>query len=591
MSQGGNVGFYDRETGAVQYVRPITPDSISLRYNWNAPIAQDPDNDCGVYFGSQYGHYSDDCGMNWCIISPDLTTNDTTKQHQDKSGGLTLDATQAENHTTLLVIAPNPAESNVIWTGSDDGRLHISTDKGETWTDVTRSLTSMPQGSWIPVIHPSNHASGEAFVVVNDYRRNNYQPYLYHVTNYGKTARRIMDASTAPSFVTSVIQDPISENLLFAGTDRGLYVSVNKGQKWTLWDKGLPKVQISDLKIAEPEGDLVIGTFGRALWIMDDIRPLRALADGVNLTDKQLHFFEIAEAYLTESKSYQGVRFIAQGEYVGDNAKSNVANLHLFTTTKDSAYEANESKSKATFKVINSSGDTIRTFSSKLAKGLNQVNWSLNKDGILYPSRQKHEKNEDPPSGGKVLPGNYSIVVIYAGDTVMQNVVVKSDPRMSISPDAATKEKALTDQLNIHITQARKDLERIKKAGESIGLIKNLLTSIEEDSIRKHHIKTADSLVNILDNIEAKYFLDEDAKGIQETDHLLTSKLWRARSYISRGWKAPASNADIALANAIDAASKIHQKIERFFDDTWPWFKSEIDALSLSPFDLKPDKD
>ena len=224
MSQGGNMGLVDKVTGASKFIKPNHPDTTVLRYNWNAALALEPGTECGLYFGSQFVHYSQDCGQSWTIISPDLTTNDTSKHHQDISGGLTIDATNAENNTTIISIAPSPVDKNVIWVGTDDGRLQITKDGGKNWTDVYNRLPGAPKNGWIPQIDINKLNAGAAFVVVNNYRLNDWSAYLYHTSDYGQTWRRIVDDNDVSSFVTSVIQDEEEPNLLFLGTDAGLYV-------------------------------------------------------------------------------------------------------------------------------------------------------------------------------------------------------------------------------------------------------------------------------------------------------------------------------------------------------------------------------
>ena len=165
MSQGGNVARYDRLTGDNKNIKPIHPEGVALRFNWNAGIAQDPFNTCGVFFGSQFVHRSRDCGKNWRIISPDLTTNDTAKQKQYLSGGLTIDFTHAENYTAILAIEPSPLDSNLIWVGTDDGNIQLTTNAGQTWDNLSNRLPGFRKGSWIPQIVASSHSTNEAFVV------------------------------------------------------------------------------------------------------------------------------------------------------------------------------------------------------------------------------------------------------------------------------------------------------------------------------------------------------------------------------------------------------------------------------------------
>ena len=399
MSQGGNVGFYDRETGRVQFAKPTDADHKKLRFNWNAPIAQDPYSDCGVYYGSQYVHYSKDCGLSWDIISPDLTTNDTTKQKQHISGGLTIDATNAENHTTLLAIAPSPVDNKVIWASSDDGLLHITIDGGENWKKVSGGLLGLPAGSWIPQIEVSSTNAGEAFVVANNVRRNDVTPYAYHTTNYGVSWRRIADSNKVSHFVCSIVQDKKEPNLMFLGTDGGLFVSFDKGMKWKHWDKGFPNVQIRDMKIHPREGDLVIGTFGRAFWILDDINPLRKMAAVKNILDSSFVAFDTPDAYHVSYRSVDGIRFHAQGDFVGENRSMRSARMTLWVKPTPDDAKKEKKKKDVKIMVVEESGDTIRTIKRKIGEGMNKVSWGLDRDGIRYPSRRDPKPDADLPGG------------------------------------------------------------------------------------------------------------------------------------------------------------------------------------------------
>ena len=205
QSQEGNVGLVNTETGYSELIKPVHPEGKKLRWHWNAPIALDPFNaSSNLYFGSQYVHKSKDNGKNWTIISPDLTTNNPEKQKQLESGGLTYDVTGAENHTCLLAIAPSTLDENIIWTGSDDGKLHVTMDGGANWTDLSGKLKGMPEGAWIPQIRASQYEKGAAWVVVNDYRRNNWSAYLYKVEDFGKKVTRVVNDSDIFGPVLSV---------------------------------------------------------------------------------------------------------------------------------------------------------------------------------------------------------------------------------------------------------------------------------------------------------------------------------------------------------------------------------------------------
>ena len=338
-SQGGALGRVNRRTGKTTFIKPVHPEGTFLRFNWNAPIAQGDQSDCTIYMGSQFVHKSTNCGDDWTIISPDLTTNDTARQRSMISGGLTIDATQAENHTTLLVIEPNHngfGEGQGLWVGSDDGRLHFSPDDGATWNDLTGNLPGMADGAYIPYIHASVHNPAEAWVVVNDFRRGDTRPYVYHTTDYGATFREIIDNADEFADVSNegltlgyepvtghalaIVQDPVEPSLLFLGTDQGLWMSFDAGWTWVRHDAGYPHVSTRDLKIHPREHDLIIGTFGRAVWILDDIRPLRQIAaDGAQSIRDTFTLFPAPDAYQWSRRSYQGTRFYAQGQFQGQD--------------------------------------------------------------------------------------------------------------------------------------------------------------------------------------------------------------------------------------------------------------------------------
>ncbi|MEL7148014.1 MAG: hypothetical protein AAFO69_16690, partial [Bacteroidota bacterium] len=412
MSQQGFVSRYDRVTGYNHNIRPTHPDpEVRLRFNWNAAIAQDPFDNNTIYFGSQFVHKSENKGNTWTVISPDLTTNDPAKQKQDESGGLTMDATGAENHTTILSISPSPVDRNVIWAGTDDGLVQLTRDGGKTWTKVNQNMPGMPSGAWIPQIKVSNKTAGEALVVVNDYRRYNYEPYAYRTRNYGQTWERIVDSNDVFGYTLSIIQDPEEPNLLFLGTDDGLYVSIDGAGTWTKWTNGYPSVSTKDLVIHPREHDLVIGTFGRAAYVLDDIRPLRAMAKNNRITEKPITIFSPPSGVLVQAfQQPSGTRFGADGLYNGENRRGGAMISYYFqqpkkdsapTTTDNSKKKkkgkkaANPAPSPAKSDSVKVSYDSlhftfyrgnelIRTIKFKAPKeeGLNRMYWQMDEKGV-----------------------------------------------------------------------------------------------------------------------------------------------------------------------------------------------------------------
>jgi len=243
-------------------------------------------------------------GGNWTLISPDLTTNDPEKLKQNQTGGLTYDITGAENHCTIIATTPSPLQKDEIWVGTDDGNLQLTRDGGSTWANLTENIKGAPKNGWIPQIHVSNQNPGEAFVVINNYRQNDFESYLFYTKNYGKNWSRMVDDTKVSGYCLSVIQDPVEPNLIFLGTESGLYVSIDYGVNWTKWTRGYPTVPTMDLKIHPREQDLIIATFGRSVYIIDDVRPQRQIAkQGISVLDKEITAFPSPVAYRIGSKS------------------------------------------------------------------------------------------------------------------------------------------------------------------------------------------------------------------------------------------------------------------------------------------------
>lgn len=616
MSQGGNVGSYDRQTGEVQFIKPVEGVDNPYRFNWNAAIAQDPYNDCGLYFGSQYVHYSSDCGVSWQTISDDLTTNDTLKQKQDKSGGLTIDATNAENYTTITVIAPSPVDDSVIWAGTDDGNIQVTQDGGKTWTNTIKNIKAAPKNSWINQIEVSTTNAGEAFVALNNYRQNDYDAHVYHTSDYGQTWKRIAHPRQIKSFVLSIVQDPVEPNLLFLGADSGLYISFDKGHNWTHWNEGFPSVQVSDLKIHPREHDLVIGTFGRSLWILDDIRPLRQMASngGTKSLNQELILFPMPDAYQNSYRSYDGIRFIAQGEFVGDNkrggammtiwkkpskkdktqikmegkshAKKKKDKDNKKNNTKDRKAEKSrdkKDKGKATFCVIDMKGDTVRTFTRKLKDGINRLYWRFEKDGIEYPSRRDREKDADIPAGRDVQPGTYKMIIMQGDQKDSSMVTVKADPRSKITQASRENVSAELDNLNKIITATKLSFDQIKDAKKSLDLSKKII-NMQEDSLQTDLKAELKEISGGLDSLSNLFMDPTGLKGIQRNPNTLTNRLYTARRYLSSSWEAPGQNAMKAVDNAKKEAQKTISAVNTFVQGTYKEFQKTIKDLKVTVF-------
>ena len=297
MSQAGNLVRWDLKNGERKDVRPPDPKGGPvLRFNWNAGFATDPFDPDTIYYGSQFLHRSTDRGDSWETISADLTTNNPDWQKQDVSGGLTVDVSGAENYTTILSVAPSPVTRGVIWVGTDDGRLHVTKDGGKTWTSVEANIyggPGVPKNTWIPNVKASTHDAGTAFVVFDNHRRSDWAPYVYRTDDYGKSWKSLATKDLR-GYSLAIEQDPVDGDLLFLGTEFGLWISTDAGAHWLPFRHGLPTTSVMALAIQPRESDLVIGTHGRSLYVIDDIGPLRHLSAAT--LKEPLHFYPLSDA-------------------------------------------------------------------------------------------------------------------------------------------------------------------------------------------------------------------------------------------------------------------------------------------------------
>ena len=590
MSQQGSVVRYDKETGYSYSVQPTHPDAdVVLRFNWNSGIGQDPFDNSTVYFGSQFLHKSNDKGLTWDVISPDLTTNDPEKLKQSESGGLTMDATGAENHCTILVIEPSPLEKDMLWIGTDDGNVQVTRNGGKTWTNVSKNIKDLPKGSWIAQIKASNKNKGEALLIANDYRRFNYTPYAYKTTNYGKSWTRIVDEKDVQSYTLSIIEDLENPNLLFLGTDDGLYISVDAGDKWTKWTNGFPTVPVKDLVIHPREHDLVIGTFGRAAWVLDDIKPLRALAK--KSASKTFDLFEPPTAYFAENIQPTGSRFGADALYQGENRRRGAIISYYVNPPKEEK-DAKKKDAKNTVKWdsiqldIYDGARLIRTLKQKAPKenGVHKMYWSMDEKGVSRPSRSLRSSNREP-GGVSVKPGTYRLKMSFGDQTVEQNIKVELDPRMNFSMADINNRYAFAKQLEDYtetIAQVVKQLVESKTTAEDYA--KEL---IENDAKKfKEEIKASKEIVKKLDDLISKYLGTIDRRqGITRTPEVtVTNRLGRVSSVLrSRNEKITKTENEL-MTNFKVAFKDVLTKTNSFFDSDWKNYRSQLEKVNVARF-------
>ena len=607
MSQQGFVRRYDWKTGNDYTVRPTPPDDTTrLRFNWNAAIGQDPFDRGTVYFGSQFVHKSSDKGLTWQVISPDLTTNDPDKQKQSDSGGLTMDATGAENHCTILVIEPSPVEKDMLWVGTDDGRVHITQNGGQTWTEVTGNIKGLPKGSWIPQIKASTRNKGEALLVANDYRRYNYTPYAWRTRNYGKTWERIVDAEDVAGYTLSILEDPENPDLMFLGADDGLYMSLDAGDTWQKWTHGFPTVSTKDLVIHPREHDLVIGTFGRAFWVLDDIRPLREIARDMGVLEREISLFPTPTAYLAAYQQPNGSRFGADALFNGENRKAGAMITYYLKEGKKErgpakkpsedkgsettqAEDGNKTKDTIFFKVYDGER-LIRTlkYQTPDSAGFHRVYWRLDEAGPDRPSRSLRTQNRER-GGVTVKPGTYRVVVEFGEARDETPVTVKADPRLNTDPQVLEARYNTAKKLDGYLQAAAEAVQQLLES-------KKIATQYEKDLKEKdkeqykEQIEASKEISKEIDSLVAVYLGKEDKRqGITRNPEMtVTRRIYNAYGYVGSRPSGMTETEDRLLRYAEADLKKALSGTNAFFANRWKAYKESMEGLDMSPFkDIK----
>jgi len=417
-SQGGEIGRINRKTHESRSIKPLPQyGEKKLRFNWNAPIALSPTQKGVIYIGSQYLYRSRDHGDTWDRISPDLTTNDPQKEKQEESGGVTVDNSYAEMYCTIFSIAESPRNPNVIWVGTDDGNVQLTRDGGKSWTNLIANVPGLPKENWIANVEASPHDEATAFITVDRHSFGDMKPYAFRTTDFGKTWTPILDTG-APvrGFAHVVRQDLVNPDLLFLGTEFGLWVSLDGGRQWAQYKGGhMPDVPVDDMVIHPRDNDLVVATHGRGIWIIDDITPLRMLTPEV--LDKEAAFVQATPA--VQKVPSNGGWVTGDAQYVGPNPPDDAVityyqkKRHIF--------------GDLTMEVFGPDGKLVGTVPTSERRGLNRVTWSMRIKAPRVPPAASALFGA--AFGPRLLPGTYTVKLTKNKNVYTTPLHVVPDPR------------------------------------------------------------------------------------------------------------------------------------------------------------------
>lgn len=433
-SQGGGIVLTDMRTGEQRSIHPYpyrtgsAGDSLAhhkYRFNWNSPIVLDPKDSKTVYFGGNVIFKTTNYGQTWQQISPDLSTNDKSKQRLS-GGPVVPDNTAAEFHSTLLTIAPSPKNSAVIWAGSDDGNIQITRDGGKTWTNTVRNIRDLAPAAWISTIDASPHAEGTAFVAASHWQTGDYTPYAYMTTDYGQTWTRISGNLPARGWLHVVRQDPKNPNLLYAGTEFGVFASWDMGKRWHNLRNGMSAAPVRDLLVHPRDNDLIIATHGRGLYVLDELAVLQQLGTAMT-SDVALFDVEPATRWVTWNSDAN----LGNKTYAGENPPTGaVISYYLKSPAQDARLVVKDNAGKVVRNIRRIPG----------LPGINSTEWDLRydvpgsdgADGVPAEFQQM-ARRFGFGGGPSVVPGEYTVTLVVGGKEYSKPVRVDLDPRASVT--------------------------------------------------------------------------------------------------------------------------------------------------------------
>ncbi len=524
-SQGGHIGRVDRKTLVARDIQPKAGFHEKLRFNWNTPIHASPSQKGTIYLGAQFLFRSRDRGDSWDRISPDLTTNDKEKQKQEESGGVTVDNSSAEMHTTIYSISESPLDSKVIWVGTDDGNVQITRDGGKTWDNVVRNVVGQPRG-WVSWVEASRFEPGTAYAAFDRHTMGDMTPSVYKTTDFGKSWNRIVSpAKGVRGYVHVIREDTAKAQLLFLGTELGLWISIDGGGTWTEFKGGeFPSVAVRDVQVQTRDNDLVLATHGRGIWIIDDITPLRALATET---------LSAGAAFLPGRPTQQRLRAgggWSEGDavFAGRNPTGGAVityyqrTRHLFGPLK--------------LEILDEAGKVVDTVPTTKRRGINRVSWSMQVKPPRVP--RAVQLAFAGSQGPRVVPGTYTVRLTRGAEVLETKLPIGLDRRATYTVedrkaqfDATMRVHALFGDMSAVVDriQTAKDgaqarvkalpaddalgkkikaqIDRLEEAKKKIVATKEGGAITGEERIREH----TDQLYEALNNWEgrpAKYLLE-----------------------------------------------------------------------------------
>ena len=457
-SQGGELARVNRRTHLIRSIKPQPGiGEPKYRFNWNTPVHLSPNESGTIYVGAQFLFRSRDHGQSWEKISPDLTTNDPEKQKQEQSGGVTVDNSDAETHTTIYSISESPRNGQVIWAGTDDGNLQVTRDGGKSWTNVVSKVPGIPPASWVSWVEASRFNEATAYAAFDRHTFGDMTPHVFRTTDFGNTWTPVVSATSGVRGYAHVIkEDLVRPDLLFLGTEFGLWISLDGGAHWAQYKGGeMPSVAVRDIVVHPRDSDLVLATHGRGIWIVNDISPLRQLTPDV--LQKEV-------AFLSGRPVEQ--RFVAFGGWSEGDASftgPNPPNAAVITYYQKKRHIFGRMK----IEILDPQGNVVDTVAASSRRGLTRVTWSMRRKAPHVPPAAVAAF--EASTGPRVLPGNYTVRMTRGTDVYTTPLVLGLDRRATYTLDDRRQQYDAVMRVYDLLGDMSFDVDRINGVREALA--------------------------------------------------------------------------------------------------------------------------
>ncbi len=540
MQGAENIWRYNLETKELKTIQPLQEkNQVKLRFNWNTPIVTGIHNPDRIYAGSQFVHASDDMGASWKIISPDLTTNDKLKMNQENSGGLSKDNSGAENHCTLFTIAESPLSKDIIWAGADDGTIQITQDNGKTWKNVTANIIGLPKNTWCYHIEASNFEKGSAYAVFEGHTNNDMNTYVYKTIDFGTTWTSIV-TKDIDGFARCIQEDYVNENLLFLGTEKGLYITVDGGKNWSKFENNMPAVAVMHLDLHKKTNDLVMATHGRGVIILDDISILRQVTN--EIIASEVYFFKTKPFIKEENSSFGSTA--SELEFVGSNPSTSAQIVYYL--------KKRNTFGKMEMEIQDLNGNKIVGLPVSNQKGINIVTWDFNEKGPKVATGKTLDYS------GFTTPlvpaGKYKAILTKGKDKYTHEFEVLNDPKSPITADSRAEQRVATKML----------FDKVQRLAYMVYEIDEMIKLNDEIASKdKSYTKTSIKTNAELNKLKNTMVITTGDNYVGSAEKQLREKLGTIYASVASQYDAPSPSQKANIESILETYNKAEAEFER----------------------------